>query len=408
MSRQGAVLLTGATGFVGTEILARYLERTDRPVLVAVRARDDAEADARLRATVEGLCGAPDAYRNRLTAVRADIEEPGLGLDRWTRDALTERVTDIVHSAASVSFALPLDRSRHINVAGTEEILRLADCCRRRGGLERLGYISTAYVAGDCAGEFAEDQLDVGQRFRNAYEQSKFEAERLVRAHGDRLPIQVFRPSIVVGDRRTGWTAAFNVLYSPLKAFARGKLHALPARRSAPVDVVPVDYVADAVFELCRRPVDRLRAYNLVAGPHATTVGRLIELSAERLKRREPVVIPPPLFRSIVDPLLRRRGGKLREGLDRSRVFFPYFSMRVRYANEQARQALEPVGVTAPPIESYFDRLLDYAQVARWGRTPVTRAQAARRAGLAPKLPPLTREPAARVLDEHRAHVLVG
>jgi long-chain acyl-CoA synthetase len=408
MSRQGAVLLTGATGFVGTEILARYLERTDRQMIVTVRAGDHAAADARLREAVECICGSADAYRDRLTAVRADIEKPGLGLDAWTRDALGEQVTDIVHSAASVSFALPLDRSRQINVAGTEEVLRLADLCDRRGGLERLGYISTAYVAGACTDEFGEGELDVGQRFRNPYEQSKFEAERLVRAHGDRLPIQVFRPSIVVGDRRTGWTAAFNVLYSPLKAFARGTLRALPARRSAPVDVVPVDYVADAVFELSRRPVDRLRAYHLVAGPHATTVGRLIELSAERLDRREPVVIPPPVFRTIVDPLLRRRGGKLREGLDRSRVFFPYFSMRVRYANEQARRALEPSGVKAPPIESYFDRLLEYAQAARWGRAPMTRAQAARRAGLPPKVPPLAREPAARVVDEDRLHVLVG
>src|SRR3954468_4714261 len=137
MSRQGAVLLTGATGFVGTEILARYLERTDRPVLVAVRARDDAEAAARLRATVEGICGAPGAYADRVTAVRADIEQPGLGLDPRTRDAVAEAVPDVVHSAASVSFSLPLDRSRRINVAGTEEVLRLADRCRRRGGLER-------------------------------------------------------------------------------------------------------------------------------------------------------------------------------------------------------------------------------------------------------------------------------
>ena len=112
-------------------------------------------------------------------------------------------------------------------------------------------------MAGTHKGEFGEDQLDVGQRFRNPYEQSKFEAERLVRAADGRLPIQIFRPSIVVGERTTGWTPAFNVLYSPLKAFVRGSLPAVPARRSAPVDVVPVDYVADAVFELAGDPVER-------------------------------------------------------------------------------------------------------------------------------------------------------
>jgi hypothetical protein len=119
-------------------------------------------------------------------------------------------------------------------------------------------------------------------------------------------------------------------------------------------------------------------------------------------------VIPPAVFRRVADPLLRLRGGRLREGLDRSRVFFPYFSMSVRYSNDGARRALEPAGVATAPIESYFDRLLDYALLARWGRTPLTRAQAARRAGLAPKVPRLRREPAARVLDEDRALVLVG
>jgi thioester reductase-like protein len=371
-----ALLLTGATGFVGMEILARYLERTDTSIFVAIRAGDAAQAEARVGNTLEGLFGDRNAYRDRVFALRADIEQPWLGLSDAATDALAEQVTDIVHCAASVSFSLPLDRSRRVNVDGTRNMLVLAERCRRRGGLDRFSYISTAYVAGRHGGEFGEDDLDIGQSFRNPYEQSKFEAERLVRAYSRRLPIQIFRPSIIVGEQSTGWTASFNVLYTPLKAFVRGKLPAMPARRSAPVDVVPVDYVADAVFELSRDPVDRCRTYNLVAGPQATTVGRLIELSADRLERREPTVIPPTLFKTIVYPVLRRRGSAGR-GLEQSSVFFPYFAMDVTYQNERARRRLEPAGITAPPIESYFDRLLDFAQAAEWGRRPVTRAQAA-------------------------------
>jgi thioester reductase-like protein len=371
-----SLLLTGATGFVGMEILARYLERTETSVFVAIRAPDAAHAQTRVGDTLEGLFGDRNAYRDRVFALCADIEQPGLGLSDAASDALAEQVTDIVHCAASVSFSLPLDRSRRVNVDGTHNMLGLAERCRRRGGLDRFSYISTAYVAGRHGGEFGEDDLDIGQSFRNPYEQSKFEAERLVRAYSRRLPIQIFRPSIIVGEQSTGWTASFNVLYTPLKAFVRGKLPALPARRSAPVDVVPVDYVADAVFELSRDPVDRCRTYNLVAGPQATTVGRLIELSADRLERREPTVIPPTLFKTLVYPVLRRRGSAGR-GIEQSSVFFPYFAMDVTYQNERARRRLEPAGITAPPIESYFDRLLDFAQAAEWGRRPVTRAQAA-------------------------------
>lgn len=373
-----AVLLTGATGFVGMEVLARYLERTDRPIYATVRGNDDDEAATRLRSTVACLFGDEHAYGDRLFALPADIERPGLGMDRATRDRVSERVTDIVHSAASVSFTLPLDRSRQINVEGTRRMIELAERCQARGGLEHFSYVSTAYVAGTHKGSFGEDQLDVGQRFRNPYEQSKFEAEQLVRAQGGRLPIQIFRPSIVVGEHTTGWTPAFNVLYSPLKAFVRGSLPALPARRSAPVDVVPVDYVADAIFELTQDRVDGTSTYHLVAGPRATSVGRLIELSASAVGQRQPVVLPPALFRRLMYPVLVRTSARLRRGLERTQVFFPYFAMEVSYDNPRARDRLEPAGIEVPPIESYFGRLVGYADRAHWGRTPVSRAEAHR------------------------------
>jgi thioester reductase-like protein len=373
---RGAVLLTGATGFLGMELLARYLEREDRPVYALVRAADDEQAAARLRTTIAGLFGDPNAYRERLRAVAGDIQTPALGLDRRRRELLAGEVSEIVHSAASVSFTLPLPEAREINVAGTRRMLELAELCRSQGPLRRFSYISTAYVAGTHGGEFGEDQLDVGQAFRNPYEQSKFEAERLVRSHADQLPIQVFRPSIVVGERTSGWTPSFNVLYTPMKAFVRGGLPALPARRSAPVDVVPVDYVADAVLELSSQPLEESTTYHLVAGPAATTVGRLIDLAARHLERRRPLVIPPRLYTSVVHPLLCHRSAKLRRGLERTRVFFPYFSMDVSYRDRRARPRLEPAGIHVPPIETYLDRLIDYAVRAQWGRAPLTRAEA--------------------------------
>jgi hypothetical protein len=144
------------------------------------------------------------------------------------------------------------------------------------------------------------------------------------------------------------------------------------------VDVVPVDYVADAVFELAGERIDGTSTYHLVAGPRATSVGRLIELSARAVGQREPVVIPPGLFRRVMYPVLVRTSDRMRQGLERTRVFFPYFAMEVSYENPQARKRLEPAGIEVPPIESYFERLIDYANRARWGRTPVSRADAQR------------------------------
>jgi thioester reductase-like protein len=374
------VLLTGATGFVGMELLARYLEHTDRRVYALVRGADDHEVAARVERTLRSLFGAEHAYSGRVVPVRGDITRVGLDLHDEA-DALAEHVSEIVHGAASVSFELGLEASREINVEGTRRVLEFAERCRARGGLRRLSYISTAYVAGEYAGRFCEEDLDVGQRFRNAYEQSKFEAEQVVSRWRGRLPITVLRPSIIVGERGSGWTASFNVIYWPLRAFARGAYVALPARRDAPVDVVSVDYVADAIFELSQAPEAEGTTYHLTAGPAASSVGELIELATGHFGRPAPRLIPPWLYRRMVHPLLihTSRDQRRRQALARSEAFFPYFAMAVAYDDRRSRAALGAAGITPTPLRRYFDRLVEFALAAEWGRRPISRAGAARR-----------------------------
>jgi long-chain acyl-CoA synthetase len=369
----GCVLITGVTGFVGMAVLARWLERSERRVYALVRATDQDQASARLRSVLDQVTDDSERYEGRAMAVCADLEQPALGL-RWEQtERLAREVTVIVHCAASVSFTLGLDEARRINVLGTRRVLELADLCEQRGGLERLTYVSTAYVAGTYAGIFREDDFDSGQDFRNPYEQSKFEAERAVRERARRLSVQIVRPSIVVGERESGWTAAFNVLYTPLKAFARGAYRVVPADYDAPVDVVPVDYVADAIVELSRGGGEG--TYHLVAGPRATTtLGRLAELASRRFGRRPPRAIPRALYSHLIHPLaLVLARGRQRAALRRSEVFFPYFSMRVRYDDRRARERLEPAGIQVTPVEGYFDHLMDFAERARWGRRPLPR-----------------------------------
>jgi thioester reductase-like protein len=366
-----AVLMTGATGFLGQEILLRYLERSDRQIYALIRAENDLRATERVRSILDSLFGDADRYLSRVNAVAADVESAGLGLDHHKREELARCVTEIIHSAASVSFTLPLAESRRVNVEGTRRLLEFAELCQGRGqNLRRFCHISTAYVAGDHPGEFTEDELEVGQGFRNAYERSKFEAELVVRERSAQLPVLVLRPSIVVGERSSGWTSSFNVLYPPLKAFSRGAYPVIPARRSTPVDVVPVDYVADAVFELASGSEDDLGVYHLVSGGRATTVGRLIEHSARHFRRRPPRVVSPPVYRRLLHPILIRLSGeRQRRALRRTEALFPYFSMRVRFDDRRARSRLERVGIRAPSLESYFDRLLDFADYSRWGRS---------------------------------------
>jgi long-chain acyl-CoA synthetase len=369
VSDRPGTLLTGATGFVGGEVLARLLERQDT-VYALIRAGDDDGAQARLDGIVGSLSRDRERPPGRAVAVAADVAQPALGLDQARAAWLAERVTRIIHCAASVSFTLPLEPSCAINVEGTRRMLDLAELCMRRGGLECFTHVSTAYVAGTHAGEFAERDLDLGQGFRNPYERSKFEAERIARERARSVPIQIVRPSIVVGDSRTGWTASFNVLYAPLRAFVRGAYPVIPARRSSPVDVVPVDYVADAIVALGRRP----GTYHLAAGARASSVGELIDLASLHTRRPAPRVVPPRVYLGLVHPVLVRTGSEARRrALRRSEVYFPYFAMDASFDDDAARTVLGPLGIEVPPLSEYFERLIRFAQQAEWGRRPLAR-----------------------------------
>lgn len=368
-SDSGAVLLTGGTGFVGMELLERYLMRSDRQLIALVRADGPDGAQARVDRVLAELFGTDAGlHRRRVEAVAADVTAPELGLSSAQRESIAERVSTIVHSAASVSFSLPLPEARAINLEGTRRLLALAELARDRGGLDCYTHISTAFVAGTHRGGFSESDLDVGQSFHNSYEQSKFEAEQLVRSRD--LPFTILRPSIVVGDRTNGWTAAFNVLYWPLRAFARGLFTAVPAIASAPVDVVSIDYVADAAYHLCEHGCGEGATYHLTAGEQASTIGEIAGMASRYFRKPPPQVLAPAEFASLVI------GDRERSALQAGSEYFPYFSFGARFGDAATRARLEPDGIIAWPLRDYLDRLLDFATRSRWGKLHIPRVDA--------------------------------
>ncbi len=350
----GSVLLTGATGFVGMELLVRLLDRTDRDIVALVRADDDAAAGARIDTLLELLLPREDRHtaRGRVHAVAADLECPGLGLSDATRDRLTASIGAVVHCAASVSFTLELEEARRINVGGTREIMQLAREAQDYGVLDRVVHVSTAYVAGERGGRARERQGDVGQGFRNTYERTKLEAEQVV--HDSGLPAAIVRPSVIVGDSKTGWTPCFNVIYWPLQAFARGLFDPIPGDPDAPIDIVPVDVVAEALLELVRGPV-RCGPFHVVASDDAISNSRLATLAADYFDTAPPTFVGPG-----VDPAAEVRAG----------VFMSYFKVRCVFDALRGRRTL---GAKPPLIEEYFPALMHYAREARWGKDPSPR-----------------------------------
>jgi thioester reductase-like protein len=364
------MFMTGATGFLGMEVLARQLERGDRTVYALVRANDAAAAEERIDGVLATLWRDPEPYRHLVRAVPGDVTQDGLGIASEQRAVLAEEVGAVLHCAASIAFDLPLDEARAINVEGTREVIGFARECKALGRLERFVHVSTAYVSGRHGGTFEESQLVAGQEFRNTYEQTKWEAEHVVRAAGDLSPA-IARPSIVMGESETGWTPAFNVLYWPLRAFSRGLFAEVPALPEAHVDVVPVDYVADALVHLLDTEDEGV--FNLVAGREAATANELMGLACDRFGRPRPQIVPPG---EADDDSTGEHGA----------VYLPYFDMEVVFDDARARAVLEPAGITAPRLGDYFQTLIDYAEAARWGKRSMTRDEARER---------LTEEPVA-------------
>lgn len=376
------VLITGATGFLGHDVVRSLLHKDPEVRLhCLIRARSDEDLARRRRSVVDGL---PAAEAERVEAVRGDIEQPDLGLSPPTYGALAERLDRVVHVAATTNFDHPLEEARRINVGGTEQALRLCRLLRKKGRLGRLDYVGTAYVAGDRTDVAREDELARGQGFRNTYEQSKFEAETLVRQAMAELPIAIHRPSIIVGDSRTGKTKSYKTIYWPMKVLVRfygmwrgvlPRLIRLPVRPDCPLDIVPVNYVADAIGRLFLQEEAVSRCFHLCAGPATRTAEDLVNLACDhfgvaRLRYLDPESGTARRLGQALTPVLGRTSPRL---LKNAQLMLAYATRNPRFDDTQARAA----GLVAPPIERYFPLLLNFAYGTDFGRAPATGAEPA-------------------------------
>lgn len=353
------VLLTGATGHIGGALLPRLLADPGTRVLALVRARDPEHLAARLERLRSRV---PEGARARLDAIAGDVSAPGLGLGWADRDRVADEVDALLHNAASVRFDLDEADAIAENVRSTSEVLAIARSLAARGRLSRVDHVSTCYVAGDRRGRVFEHELDQGQGFRNRYEWSKCEAETLVRrAMAEGLPAAVHRPAIVVGDSRTGATESYNVLYWPLKLWARGWWRTFPGAPDALVDIVPVDFVADAITRLRTDPGALGGTFHLAAGDRAATVRELADFVQERLGGPRVRYVDQGRYRRFVRPLIRPLLARTRRGraiLRGGEVYLPYFTGNPLFDTTQARARL---GHGPPAVFDFLEPVLRYA-----------------------------------------------
>lgn len=303
------ILLTGATGFLGTQVALNLLRNTDASILTLVRAGDHQAALQRLRREWWDWPELIAALGERVSALSGDICQPNLGLPPQDYQRLAEQVTHIIHTAADVRLFAPIDVLRQVNVTGTRHLLELARAAHQGHGLQRFAHVSTAYVAGARSGPVAEAELTDRYGFSSPYERSKYEAERLVREASELeigpttasplppLPVSIFRPGMIVGDSHSGAVKAFNTLYYPLRLYMTSRLRIAPARPDLRVDLVPVDYVASAITRLTFDPRAAGLTFHLTASPDkAPRLDEFIHFTRGWARREQHLRLPRPVF----------------------------------------------------------------------------------------------------------------
>lgn len=341
------IFFTGFPGFLGSELLPRVVSRTDDVALCLVQPKFRALAEERAR-QIEAK---HPALAKRIRIVEGDLTQ---ALDHIA----AHDVREIYHLAAVYDLTVARDVGMRVNVTGTTRVLDLAE---RAPALERLHYVSTCYVSGTHPGLFKEDDLELGQRFNNYYEETKQLAELEVRKRMSRIPSTVYRPSVVVGDSSTGATQKFDGPYFVMQWLMRQpRLAVLPVvgRPSQYFfNVVPRDFIINAITHLSGLKTNAGATYAL-ADPNPLTVDETIDTIAQATNR---TVLRIPLTKAIAKGALQYVPGVYRL-MRIPPAAVDYFVHPTTYDTTRATTDLAGSGIAAPGLRDYAQNLVAFAR----------------------------------------------
>jgi short-subunit dehydrogenase len=353
--------VTGATGFIGRNLVQRLLQR-EGTIYALVRAGS--------RGRLEELRTSWGADGARVVPVAGDLTQPGLAVSEEDLVEMRGEIDHFFHLAAIYDITADAEAQEIANVEGTRHAIELA------GAVEAgcFHQVSSIAVAGLYRGEWREDMFDGAQRLdNNPYFRTKHESERLVREECPR-PWRVYRPGIVVGDSRTGEIDKIDGPYYFFKALQRAR-RVLPSWLPAigieggEINIVPVDYVASAIDHIAHKPKLDGRAFHLT-DPNPKTAGEVINLFAKAADAPQMTIrlgedVTEPATSAIrgvlkfLPPAKRLTKAALGQlGLPASAL--TYVDYPTRFDSSGARAALAGSGIEVPPLESYATRIWDY------------------------------------------------
>ncbi len=340
------VFFTGAGGFIGRHILKHYIAEPDCELVLLERGMFLARLQEWLDENVTDA-----ARRERIRLLDGDITQPNLGLDEAIAKEIQARMTRAIHLAAIYDLSTPRDIAMRVNVEGTRNVL---DFVENAPNLERFAYMSTVAVSGTYRGLFREEDLDLGQGFKNHYDETKFLAEKLVRERRDKIPTLILRPTIVVGDSKTGEFEKIDGPYFALQMIWRNMHLVVNDTGPTKCHIAPVDFVADGFYALAEDPASVGGTFCL-GDPNPMGYREFIDAVCEKWGKFKPLLRLPSgmvglMFRI---PYFEKIVGATYDS-------FKYSYLPVEYDTNNATRLLGKHGISCPPVSEYLDAMLKY------------------------------------------------
>ena len=352
--------VTGATGFIGRFLVARLLKREGARVFALVRPGSEYKLDAMRRR----LC----VEESRLVPITGDLTKKLLGVSKRDQDDLVGQIDHFFHLAAIYDLSADENTQRYINIEGTRQTLKLAE----KVNAKAFHHVSSVAAAGLYEGTFSEDMFEEAGELNDPYLLTKHESEALVRQES-RIPWRIYRPSLVVGHSQTGEMDKidgpyyFFKLIQKLKDFLPNWIPLIGVE-SGHFNIVPVDFVADALDHIAHQEEGNGQCFHLTAD-RSYNLGEVMDIIASAAQApRMPVRIDQRMFDAV--PGFVRRGvsamtprlliNQAMENLDIPPSLIKFLTFPTEYDNRRAAAALEGSGIEVPELESYVQQLWDF------------------------------------------------
>ncbi|MBV9573082.1 MAG: SDR family oxidoreductase [Acidobacteriales bacterium] len=356
-----AIFLTGSTGYIGAHVAANLLDQHGASLNVLVRARDAHAAEVRLWQALQLHLEFRQFYeylQTRIRIFRGDLTNQNFGLSRDDYDRLIHTTDSVIHCAASLN--RKSEKScLNVNLRGTLEVLQLARHSYHYHGLRRFSHVSTVAVAGKRSNEVVreESSIEWDRSDYDPYARTKKFCEHMIPRILPDVPLTIFRPSIVLGDSRRAETTQFDMV----KAFVfLAGLPVLPFRPNDKIDIVNVDFVADAIASLHQKPDPQFDVYHLSSGTGSQTFREITNALAQAQRKRRPIFMPwlEKPFATVVN-VLSNRSGAIARGAALMKVFLPYLVWNTVFDNTRVTTEL---GHKPLPFSQYSYPLLKFSR----------------------------------------------